>query len=73
MLGPKTIDNVFLMYSFNNVGYIFLIINSILPEMNAGTIMRCIDATFLYSGFLRKKIHLALLAMNFLYLKYLNR
>lgn len=54
MIGPKTTDHVFLMYSFNNVGYIFLIINSILPEMNASTIMRCIDTTFLQSGFLRK-------------------
>jgi hypothetical protein len=32
-LGPKTVDCVFLGYAFHNIGYMFLIINSRVPDM----------------------------------------
>ena len=45
-LRPKTIDCVFLGYAIQNVGYRFLIINSEVPNMHVGTIIKSIDATF---------------------------
>ena len=45
-LGSKTVDCVFLCYAIHNVGYRFLIINSGVPDVNAGTIMEFRDATF---------------------------
>jgi hypothetical protein len=45
-LGPKTVDRVFLGYSFHNTGYRLLIINSDVPDMYVDTIMESRDATF---------------------------
>jgi len=50
-LGPKTIDCVFLGYAIHSVGYIFLIINSGVPDMTVGTIMESRDATFFENEF----------------------
>jgi hypothetical protein len=50
-LGPKTVDYVFLGYAIHSVGYRFLIINSGVPDMHAGTIMESRDATFFKSEF----------------------
>jgi len=57
-LGPKTIDCVFLGYAIHSVGYGFLIINSGVPDMHAGTIMESKDATFFESEF-SMKMHIA--------------
>ena len=62
-LGPKTIDYVFLGYAIHSVGYRFLIINSGVPDMHVGTIMKSRGATFFESEF-PIKIHLAHLVMN---------
>jgi hypothetical protein len=51
-LSPKTIDYVFLGYAIHNVGYIFLIINSKVPDMIEGTIIESRDATFFRVSFL---------------------
>jgi hypothetical protein len=67
----KTIDCVFLGYAFNSVGYIFLLINSRVSDMNAGTIMESKDVVFFESEFPMKKL-LTLLAMNLLYLRSMN-
>jgi hypothetical protein len=53
-LRPKTIDCVFLGYSFHSVGYRFLIINSRIPDMHVGTIIESKDATFFENEFLMK-------------------
>jgi hypothetical protein len=45
-LGPKTVDCVILGYVIHSVGYIFLIINSSVPEMAIDTIMESRDTTF---------------------------
>jgi hypothetical protein len=45
-LGPKTVDCIFLGYSFHNTGYRFLIIKSDVPDMYVDTIMESRDATF---------------------------
>jgi hypothetical protein len=45
-LGPKTVDCVFLGYAIHNIRYRFLIINSEVPDMHVGTIMKSRDATF---------------------------
>jgi hypothetical protein len=50
-LGPKAIDCVFLGYAFHNIGYRFLIINSGVPDMLVGTIMKSRDAMFLRKNF----------------------
>ena len=50
-LGPKTVDGVFLGYAIRSVGYIFLIINSSVPEMVVDTIMESRDATFFENEF----------------------
>jgi hypothetical protein len=50
-LGPKTVDCVFLGYAIHSIGYRFLIINSGVPDMHAGTIMESRDATFFKSEF----------------------
>jgi hypothetical protein len=46
-LGPKIVDCVFLGYAFHGVGYMFLIINSGVPDTLVGTIIESRDATFL--------------------------
>jgi hypothetical protein len=46
-LGPKTVDCVFLGYTFHNIVYRFLIINSGVSDMLVGTIMESGDAMFL--------------------------
>ena len=55
-LGPKTVDCVFLGYAIHSVSYKFLIINSGVPDVNVGTIMKSRDATFFESEF-SIKIH----------------
>jgi hypothetical protein len=45
-LGPKTVDCIFIGYSFHNIGYRFLIIQYGVPDMHIGTIMDSRDATF---------------------------
>ena len=50
--GPKTVDCVFLGYAIHSVGYRFLIINSRVPDVNVGTIMKYRDATFFRMNFL---------------------
>jgi hypothetical protein len=51
-LGPKTVDCVFLGYAIHSVGYRFLIINSKVPDMHVGTIMKSRDAIFFRMNFL---------------------
>ena len=46
-LGPKTVDCVFLGYAIHSMGYRFLIINSEVPNVNVGTIMKSRDVIFL--------------------------
>jgi hypothetical protein len=53
-LRPKTVDCVFLGYSFHIIGYRFLIINSRIPDMHVGTIIESTDATFFENEFLIK-------------------
>jgi hypothetical protein len=43
----KTVDCVFLGYAFHNIGYRFLIINTGVPDMLVGTIMKSRDVMFL--------------------------
>jgi transposase InsO family protein len=50
-LGPKTIDCIFLGYSFHSVGYRFLIINSGVSDMHVGIIMESRDAIFFENEF----------------------
>ena len=50
-LGPKTVDCIFLGYATHSVGYMFLIINSRVPDMHVGTIMESRDATFFEAEF----------------------
>ena len=50
-LGPKTVDCVFLGYSFHSTGYRFLIIKSDVPDMYVDTIMESRDATFFENEF----------------------
>nr|ABA96226.1 retrotransposon protein, putative, Ty1-copia subclass [Oryza sativa Japonica Group] len=50
-LGPNTVDCVFLGYAIHSVGYRFLIVNSGVPDMNAGTILESRDATFFENEF----------------------
>jgi hypothetical protein len=50
-LGPKTVDCIFLAYSFHNTGYRFLIIKSNVPDMYVDTIMESRDATFFENEF----------------------
>jgi hypothetical protein len=50
-LGPQTVDCMFLGYVFHNVGYMFLIIKSEVPDMHVGTIMESRDATFFENDF----------------------
>jgi hypothetical protein len=45
-LRPKTVDCIFIDYSFHSIGYRFLIIKSRVPDMHIGVIMESIDATF---------------------------
>jgi hypothetical protein len=45
-LGSKTVDCIFLGYSFHSTGYRFLIIKSDVPDMYVDTIMESRDATF---------------------------
>ena len=47
----KPVDCVFLGYAIHSVGYIFLIINSSVPEMVVDTIMESRDATFFENEF----------------------
>nr|ABF94664.1 retrotransposon protein, putative, Ty1-copia subclass [Oryza sativa Japonica Group] len=53
-LGPKTVDCVFLGYAIHSVGYRFLIVNSGVPDMHAGTIFESRDATFFENEFSMK-------------------
>jgi hypothetical protein len=53
-VGPKTADCVFLGYAIHSVGYRFLIINSEVPDMHVGTIMKSRDATFFENKFSMK-------------------
>jgi hypothetical protein len=55
-LGPKTVDCVFLGYAIHSVGYRFLIINSKVPDMVEGTIMKSRDATFFEDEFPMKNV-----------------
>nr|CAE03674.1 OSJNBa0042N22.18 [Oryza sativa Japonica Group]CAE76045.1 B1248C03.4 [Oryza sativa Japonica Group] len=50
-LGPNTVDCVFLGYAIHSVGYIFLIVNSGVPDMRVGTIIESRDATFFENEF----------------------
>jgi hypothetical protein len=52
--GPKTVDCVFLDYAIHSVGYRFLIINSGVPDMVVGIIMKSKDAVFFENEFLMK-------------------
>jgi hypothetical protein len=52
--GPKIFDCVFLGYAIHNVGYMFLIINSGVPNMLVGTIMEFRDAIFFEREFSMK-------------------
>jgi hypothetical protein len=45
-LGPKTVDCVFLGYSFHSTRYMFLIIKYDVPDMYVDTIMESRDPTF---------------------------
>jgi hypothetical protein len=54
------------------MGYIFSIINSGVPEMNISTIMESKYVITFKSEF-PIKIHLTLLVMNLLYLRYLKQ
>jgi hypothetical protein len=45
-LRPKTVDYVFLGYAIHSVRYMFLIINSKVPDMHVDIIMESRDATF---------------------------
>ena len=45
-LGPKIVDCVFLGYAIHIVGYSFLIVKSVVPDMHVGTIIESRDATF---------------------------
>jgi hypothetical protein len=56
-LGLKTVDCVFLRYSFHNIGYRFLIINLGVPDMLVGTIMESRDATLFEDEFPMKATH----------------
>jgi hypothetical protein len=56
-LGPKIVDCVFLGYAFHSIGYMFLIINSGVPDMLVGTIMESRDATLFEDEFLMKATH----------------
>ena len=51
MLGPRTLDCVFLGYAFHSVGYRFLIVKSSVPDMYEGTIMESRDVIFLRTYF----------------------
>lgn len=42
----KSIDCIFLRYAFNRMGCRFLLTNSRVPDINAGTIMESKDGTF---------------------------
>jgi hypothetical protein len=53
-LGLKTIDCVFLGYAFHNIGYMFLIIHSRVPDKLVGTIMESRDAMFFEDEFSMK-------------------
>ena len=46
ILGPKTVDCIFLGYAFHIVGYRFLIIKSRVTDMHVGTILESRDAIF---------------------------
>lgn len=70
-LEPKVVDYVFLGYNFN-MGYIFLIKKSRVHDMNVGIVIGSKDATFFKSE-LYIKIHLAVLALNLLYMRYMNQ
>jgi len=50
-LGPKTVDCVFLGYSFHVTGYRFLIIKSDVHDMYVDTIIESRDATFFENEF----------------------
>jgi hypothetical protein len=50
-LGPKTVDCIFLGYSFHSTGYRFLIIKFDVPDMYVDTIMESRDATFFENEF----------------------
>jgi hypothetical protein len=50
-LGPKTVDCIFLGYSFHSTGYRFLIRKSNVPDMYVDTIMESRDATFFENEF----------------------
>jgi transposase InsO family protein len=50
-LGPKTVDCIFLGYSFHSTRYRFLIIKSDMPDMYVDTIMESRDATFFRMSF----------------------
>jgi hypothetical protein len=56
-LGPKAVDCVFLGYAFHSVGYMFLIINSGVPDMLVGTIIESKDATLFENKFPMKITH----------------
>jgi len=50
-LGPKTVDCVFLGYSFHNTGYRFLIIKFDVPDMYVDTIMESRDTILFENEF----------------------
>jgi hypothetical protein len=50
-LGPKTVDCIFLGYSFHSTVYRFLIIKSDVPDMYVDTIMESRDTTFFENEF----------------------
>jgi hypothetical protein len=56
-LGPKIVDCVFLSYSFHNIGYRFLIINSGVLDMLVGTVMGSRDAMFFEDEFTMNITH----------------
>jgi hypothetical protein len=50
-LGPKTVDCIFVGYSFHSTGYRFLIIKSDVPDMYVDTMMESRDATIFENEF----------------------
>jgi hypothetical protein len=54
MLGPKTVDCVFLRYAFHSIRYRFLVVKSGVTDLLIGTIMESKHATFFENIFLMR-------------------
>ena len=55
-LGPKTIDCVFIGYAQHSVAYRFLVLKSEVNWIDANTIIKSRDATFLEDVFHERKL-----------------